>query len=260
MIKEMKKDLLNIRIYDTRVDLGGDAGKMIGNKIRELLDRQQYVNMVFGAAPSQDETLATLVAESGIDWGRVNGFHMDEYIGLGLGASQSFGKFLKDRLFDQLSFHAVHYLNGNANNLFQECERYTHLLSLHPTDIVCMGIGENTHIAFNDPHVAQFDDPELVKIVNMDDECRAQQVHDGCFNTIKEVPLQAITMTVPALFRSRFAYCMVPGNTKANAVHVTLTSDIQAKYPATILRKHPDATLFLDQESSALFTDKVEAR
>src|SRR6185437_602712 len=157
-MKIFKKDALEVRIYDDRVAMGSAAAEMVGQRINELLERQETVNIVFAAAPSQNEFLAA-VGEQPVDWHRVNAFHMDEYTGLPGDAPQSFGKFLREKLFSRVALRAVHYLDGNAANLAEECRRYRGLLEEHPTDIVVLGIGENTHLAFNDPHVARFDDP-----------------------------------------------------------------------------------------------------
>jgi glucosamine-6-phosphate deaminase len=158
---------------------------------------------------------------------------------------------LKDRLFSKVNCREVHYLNGNATNIQDECKRYSDLLVKYPTDIVCLGIGENTHLAFNDPHVADFNDPEIVKVVDLDQDCRTQQVNDGCFATINDVPTHALTITMPALFKSTFAYAIVPGKFKANAIDHTINSEINEKYPSTILRRHDHAILFIDEDSAS---------
>jgi glucosamine-6-phosphate deaminase len=175
---------------------------------------------------------------------------MDEYIGLRPYAEQAFGNFLRQRLFDQAPFLSVEYIDGNAVDTAEECSRYSQLLKRYPTDIVCMGIGENGHIAFNDPPVADFADPLLVKVVELDGSCRRQQVNDGCFLSLQEVPTHAITLTVPALMAGRFVYCMVPGTLKAEAVYNTLKQNIAEAYPSTILRRHTKAELFLDEDSA----------
>jgi glucosamine-6-phosphate deaminase len=179
---------------------------------------------------------------------------MDEYVGLRSDAPQLFGNFLKEKIFDKISLHDIFYLNGSAPDLDQECKRYAELLEHYPTDIVFLGIGENTHVAFNDPHVADFNDPVLVKIVDLDERNRWQQVDPddpSCFNHIEEVPTHAITLTVPALFESDYAYAIAPGEKKADAIYHTLTDEIQEKYPSTIFRKHRNAALFIDEKSAA---------
>src|SRR5690606_38953127 len=145
-------------------------------------------------------------------------------------------------------------IQGDAENIDEECERYSKLLMEHPADIVCMGIGENTHIAFNDPHVADFNDPKLVKIVDLDEKSRQQQVNDGCFPSFEDVPTHAITLTIPALTNAKYLYCMVPGKNKSRAIFQTLNEEINATYPSTILRQHPNSILFIDEDSASELT------
>jgi glucosamine-6-phosphate deaminase len=247
----INKDSLTTKVFESRSSMGLDAANLVSEKISELLKTKQFINMIFAAAPSQNDFLDELTKKD-IEWNRINAFHMDEYVGLDPNAPQGFGNFLKDRLFNKVLFRSVQYLNGNADDLEAECDRYANLLSLQPADIVCMGIGENTHLAFNDPHVADFNDQQVVKIVDLDMECRQQQVNDGCFSTIEEVPAYALTLTVPALVKAAYVYCIVPGEKKANAVYHTLNECITEKYPSTILRKHSNAILFIDEKSSVL--------
>ena len=181
---------------------------------------------------------------------------MDEYIGLDKDAPQGFGNFLWEHIFSQVPFRTVFYLNGQADNIQEACQEYTDLLLNYPADIVFMGIGENGHIAFNDPHVADFQDPYLVKIVDLDEKCRQQQVNDGCFSSIAKVPTHALTLTIPALYRAGYLFCMVPGKTKAWAVNETLTGAVSVRCPASILRNHPHATLYIDNDSSSIFMPK----
>jgi glucosamine-6-phosphate deaminase len=247
-------DNLITNIYENRAAMGEAAADMVCQKINELLNRQPFVNMIFAAAPSQNEFLAAFIENETIDWQRVNAFHMDEYIGLLENDPRTFSSFLKEKIFGKLPFHTVNYINGDPTAPDAECERYAELLTKYPTDIVCMGIGENGHIAFNDPHVADFNDPLKMKIVGLDMECRQQQVNDKCFDLLNEVPLHAITLTVPALIAGTYIYCMVPGAKKAKAVYNTLHAEINEKCPATILRRHEHAMLFVDKDSSALFS------
>ncbi len=249
--QELTANKLKVKIYDTRLEMGTRAATDVVAAIKSLLMQQDNVNMIFAAAPSQNEFLKTLSEEKSLSWNRVNAFHMDEYIGLHKEAPQSFGQFLKERIFAKVPFRQVFYIDGNAADPQQECSRYNDLLKQYPADIVCMGIGENGHIAFNDPHVADFNDPTLVKIVDLSAASRHQQVHDGCFTTIEEVPVAAITLTIPALVNANAVYCIVPGNTKARAVYHTFRSEIKEQYPSTILRKHGNATLYLDKDSAS---------
>ncbi len=245
----MRIDKLAVGIYKTRAEMGAEAAARVSAKINALLGQQETVNIIFAAAPSQNEFLNGLL-EASIDWSRVRAFHMDEYIGLAPDASQGFGNFLKERLFGKAGFLAVFYIDGGATDLKKECERYAGLLSEYPADIVCMGIGENGHIAFNDPPVADLNDPYRVKVVQLDLPCRQQQVNDGCFERLSLVPKHAITLTVPALMAGRFVYCMVPGPLKAEAIYQTLKGEISKRCPASVLRRHEHAELFLDVNSA----------
>jgi len=251
-MKQQAAGKLTVNIYESRALMGLAAADMVCNRITSLLMGQEFVNMIFAAAPSQNEFLAALAENTMVDWGRVNAFHMDEYIGLDKNDVRTFACFLNDKIFSRLNFHSINYINGNAADLSAECDRYTKLLLQYPADIVCMGIGENGHIAFNDPHVADFNDPLKVKIVTLDVDCRLQQVNDGCFAELTEVPGQALTLTVPALMTGTYVYCMVPGAKKAKAVYNTVCADIMVDYPSTILRRHDNAVLFLDGDSSSL--------
>ncbi|MCX6337450.1 MAG: glucosamine-6-phosphate deaminase [Bacteroidetes bacterium] len=249
MIQQFKASLLEVQVYQTRAEMGSAAAELLKDKINELLTTQPYLNIIFAAAPSQNEFLAALIKLE-IDWSRINAFHMDEYVGLDAAASQGFGNFLKQRLFNLVPFHSVHLINGNAADILEECARYENLLLEYAPDIVCMGIGENGHLAFNDPPVADFNDPVGVKMVELEAPCRQQQVNDGCFETIEQVPTHALTLTIPTLLKGRFIFCVVPGATKAVAVFNTLKQHISEEFPSTILRTHSNAILFLDVQSA----------
>lgn len=248
-MRELKKDKLQVNIYPGRPELGVAAAEILTAKIAELLKTKEYVNIIFASAPSQNEFLNEILKKD-IEWEKINAFHMDEYIGLDSDAPQGFGNFLKDRLFSKVSCRTENYLNGNIDPQ-EECKRYSDLLIKYPTDIVCLGIGENTHLAFNDPHVADFNDPLIVKVVDLAHDCRIQQVNDGCFSTIDQVPTHALTITMPALFKSDFAIAIVPGKFKATAINHTINSEISELYPSTILRRHNHAILFIDEDSAS---------
>jgi glucosamine-6-phosphate deaminase len=252
MFKELKTDNLDARIYPDRISMGNAAADMVCNQMVQLLNEQDFVNMIFAAAPSQNEFLAALIERTEIDWSRINAFHMDEYIGLPENHPALFSSFLKRQLFERVPFRSINYINSHTPDVLTECDRYAGLLLENPADIVCMGIGENGHIAFNDPHVADFNDPLKVKIVDLDMECRQQQVNDGCFPGLNEVPDHAITLTIPTLINGKYICCIVPGKNKAMAVYPTLFDEISERCPASILRKHPRAILFLDKDSSSL--------
>ena len=251
-MKNFKKDLLKVNIYDTRDEMGRAAAEDIKECILSLLKTKETINMIFAAAPSQNEVLYALATDKEIPWNRVNAFHMDEYIGLSADAPQGFGNFLKAHIFGLADFGSVSYIDITASDAEAECDRYADLLKKYPTDIVVMGIGENGHIAFNDPPVADFNDKKAVKPVELDEICRNQQVNDGCFAKLDDVPKTAITLTVPTLFAGEYLFCIVPAKTKANAVRATLCDDINEKCPATILRRHKNSVLYLDRDSSSL--------
>jgi glucosamine-6-phosphate deaminase len=253
-IQQFTADHLHVNVYANRDEMGMAAAKDAAAQIQALLNTKEFINIIFAAAPSQNEMLFHLAANDEIDWSRLNAFHMDEYVGLHSTAPQRFGHFLDQAIFGKLPFHEVHYINGNASNPEEECSRYAALLEAHPVDMVCMGIGENTHIAFNDPHVADFNDASMVKLVALDEVSRMQQVHDGCFASVEEVPRMAITLTVPALMRAASIFCVVPGINKAMAVGHTINADISALYPSTALRLHENARLYLDEKSASMLT------
>lgn len=253
MLQEFKADQLTVKIFADRKELGVAAAAMAAVTLRYLLAHKDEVNIIFAAAPSQQEFLDALKTAPGIAWHRVNAFHMDEYIGLPADAPQGFGNFLRKAIFDAVDFKSVNYLNGASNEI-----RYAQLLQTYPPDMVCMGIGENGHLAFNDPPVADFNDPLQVKVVALDLACRQQQVNDGCFVQLEQVPTHAITLTIPAMMQAPYIYCMVPGPTKAVAVRNTIEQPLQHAFPSTVLRTHPGAILFLDTHSSELLGTKIK--
>ena len=251
-MKSFVKDKLKVNIYENRTLMGEGAAKDIKERIKDLLSKKSQINMIFAAAPSQNDVLKALVEDKEIEWNRVNAFHMDEYIGLDKNAPQGFGNFLKAHIFGLVPFKSINYIDITTTDPEKEAERYGKLLLENPTDIVIMGIGENGHIAFNDPPVADFNDAKVVKPVKLDEICRQQQVNDGCFASIDQVPTHAMTLTVPTLVKAPYLFCIVPAPTKANAVYETLNGAIDEHCPASILRLQENAVLYLDDKSSEL--------
>ncbi len=237
-------DRLRVRVYADRAAMGAAAGMVVATAILERLARQPRAQAILGATPSQREMLAALGAAPGIAWARVTAFHMDEYLDLPDDAPQRFRHFLRERLFARVELSEVLYLaarpiaGDDDAAAAAECARYAALLQSAPIDIVCLGIGENGHIAFNDPPVADFADPALVKPVALDADCRQQQVNDGCF----------ATLTIPALTASAQLFCTVPGPMKRAAIRRTLAGPIATDCPASILRRHLDYTLYTDRD------------
>lgn len=251
LTKSFKADKLSVNVYNTRRNMGVAAAADVAACIKAELAVKPEIYMIFAAAPSQNEMLEALIAEDGIEWNRIHALHMDEYVNLAADAPQGFGNFLRRAIFDKVPFASVNLIGTDADSE-ATCRRYDALLSEHPVDIVCMGIGENGHIAFNDPHVADFNDPLKIKKVDLDLKCRQQQVNDGCFACLDEVPTHALTLTIPTLYNVKNIFCVVPAATKAEAVKNTVTGPISEACPASILRTHENAVLYIDADSGAL--------
>ncbi|NBH70881.1 glucosamine-6-phosphate deaminase [Clostridiaceae bacterium] len=247
MERELDFGKVNLKVYGTRGEMGKAAAKEAAECMRRMLKEQDEIHCVFAAAPSQNEFLEALIQEGGIDWSRVNGYHMDEYVGLGIGHPSSFNRFLSQAVFDCVPFKNVYLING-ANESGQEAERYASILERIAIDITFMGIGENGHIAFNDPDVADFHDAKTVKVVELDEVCRMQQVHDGCFLSLEEVPKKALTVTVPKLVSAREIFCIVPTKKKQKAVREALTGEVRETCPASILRETDNVHMYIDQD------------
>ena len=254
-MKTFKKDNLTVEVYENRTLMGEAAARDIKACFKKLLAEKAEINVIFAAAPSQNDVLKALVEDKEIEWNRVNAYHMDEYIGLDKDAPQGFGNFLKAHIFGLVPFKSVNYIDITTTDPEAEANRYGKILEENPTDVVIMGIGENGHIAFNDPPVADFKDSKVVKPVKLDEVCRQQQVNDGCFESIDKVPTHAMTLTVPTLVKAPNLFCIVPAPTKANAVYETLYGTIDEHCPASILRLQNNAKLYLDDKSSTLIKD-----
>ena len=255
-MKSFNKDLLKVKVYESRKAMGAGAAADIRAKLISLLAAKDEVNVIFAAAPSQNETLEALCSYDDIDWTRINAFHMDEYVGLAKDAPQRFSLYLFEHIFSKKPFKSINCIDPSGD-IEGECKRYSDLLEKFPVDVVVLGIGENGHIAFNDPGVADFNDPYLIKPAKLDEVCRNQQVNDGCFASIDLVPTHALTLTVPALLRASALFCSVPAATKAWAVRETLTAEISDRCPSTAMRRHSDATLYCDPDSSKDIKDLI---
>jgi glucosamine-6-phosphate deaminase len=247
-VRHSTVERLRVHSFATRRAMGRQAAQDIAVEIRDRLAGAAGVRMIFAAAPSQADMLEALIAESGIDWRRITAFHMDEYIGLPAGAPQRFAVWLRAHLFDRVPFAAVYPILPEGDP-HAAAAHYAALLDAAPIDIVCLGIGVNGHIAFNDPPVADFADPQDVKIVELDDVCRQQQVDDDCFPNLMAVPERAVTLTIPRLLRAERLFCVVPGAHKRVAVGRALHGPIMTDCPASVLRRHANCTLYLDAEA-----------
>jgi len=245
-------DHLAVSVYATRRSLGLASARAASAIIRAAIDKDGSAAVVFAAAPSQNEFLAQLRADSSIRWPRVAAFHLDEYAGLPASHPASFRRFLRERLMDHVPLAAFHQLAGDAPDLEAEADRYQGLLAEQPPVLVALGIGENGHLAFIDPGECDFEDARDVRVVALDDVCRRQQVHDGAFQHVEDVPRRALSLTVPFFLRIPHAVVTVPGAAKRQAVRDALEGPVDPRCPASALRKHPGAALFLDRDSAAL--------
>ena len=245
-------DLLKIEVHPDRAAMGAAAALRASTILREAIAGNGKARVILASAPSQNELLAGLTSAPDIDWSRVTIFHMDEYIGLPEHDAATFRNYQRQHVLSRVHPAVFHGLRGDYSDPIAESHRYSLLLAEAPIDLVCMGIGENGHIAFNDPPVADFHDPATVKVVVLDDLCRQQQVNDGCFPDFDSVPRQALTLTCPALMSGRAVVCAVPGPRKAAAVRSCLHNEVSTNCPATILRSHPNAVLYLDAASASL--------
>lgn len=244
-------DHLRVSIAADRASLGLLAAREAAVVLEAAIQTGGSARVILASAPSQNELLDALI-ESGVDWLRVTIFHMDEYVGLPPEHPATFRSYQRKHVLSRIKPAAFHGIRGEAADPAAECSRYHGLLREAPIDLVCLGIGENGHLAFNDPPVADFNDPEWVKPVELDHLCRQQQVNDGCFPTLADVPRTALTLTIPALLSARAVVGAVPGPRKAQAVRDTLKGPVSTACPASILRKHSNAALYLDKESAAL--------
>ncbi len=248
-------DSLEVEIHETRAFAGRAAARAVASAIADRLAETNRVNVVFAAAPSQDEFLAGLGADPTLDWSRVVAFHMDEYLGLTADHPASFRRYLSERLFRLKTAQGLvaRLIPGEKIDrpLFT-CAEYESLLLQSPPDIICAGIGENGHLAFNDPPVADFLDPVLVKVVRLDPACRLQQVNDGCFEQLADVPTHAYTITMPVFLRAPLVSVVAPGPRKARAIQATLKGPVTEACPASALRGCPGARLYLDRDSAKL--------
>jgi glucosamine-6-phosphate deaminase len=244
----------DVQVFADPDTLGAAAARDAAAAVRAAIDDRGHANVMFATGNSQFTFLDRLATTDGVDWSLVTGFHMDEYVGLPPDHPAGFGRYMRERVVAPLRPGAFHEIHGDVSDVDAECDRYAALLRAHPLDLCCLGIGENGHLAFNDPPVADFDDPSDVKVVELDDACRRQQVGEGHFTDVGAVPARAVTVTIPALLRAGRVLAIVPEARKAEPVRRALEGPIETACPASILRTRPQATLYLDADSSALLS------
>jgi glucosamine-6-phosphate deaminase len=241
---------LEIKVFDTKSALGNAAAGDAAKLINQAIDERDTAYVIAATGASQFEFLDSLAQED-VDWTKVVFFHLDEYVGLPESHPASFRRYLKERIVSRVHPRAFHFVNGEAVDAMAECRRVGNLIAQQTVDAAFVGIGENGHLAFNDPP-ADFETNEPYIVVNLDDACRQQQVGEGWFKTIDEVPTQAISMSIKQILKSREILCIVPDARKAQAVKASVELDVSRMHPASILQKHPRVTLYLDRESSSL--------
>jgi glucosamine-6-phosphate deaminase len=245
-------------IHADRASMGTAAAQLVQTELAHVVARQGGARIIMACAPSQNDYYAALVPLARATpeiWSRVHVFHMDDYVGLSAAHPQSFRHYLRTRFLDHVAVAAFHPLQAEETDIAAAARRYDAALAAAPIDVISLGIGENGHLAFNDPPVADFADPVRVKVVELDPICRQQQVNDGCFPTVDAVPRHALTITLPVFASAGLLACIVPTARKAEAVRATLLGPIGPACPATLLRQHPRAHLFLDQAAAALLAN-----
>jgi glucosamine-6-phosphate deaminase len=240
---------LDVRVQADRASMGRAAARQVADHLRNEVARNGRAAAIFASAPSQGEMLAALREDPEIPWGRITAFHLDEFVGVSAQHPSSFRRFLRERLFDHVGVSAFHGLDGEAKDPRAECARYAALLRDHAPSLAVLGVGENGHLAFIDPPECDFADPFDVRVVTLDEPCRRQQVHDGAFAALDDVPRTALSLTIPFLMRVPEVVAVVPGPAKRAAVGAALGGPLTPACPASILRRHPRATLFLDEAS-----------
>lgn len=242
-----------VRIFETRDALGEAAAKDAAAVIEHAIRERGEARVMAATGNSQYDVVKALAKLTSVDWSKVTIFHMDEYVGVDENHPAGFRRWIRERVEEKLHPKVVHYINGE-NDVDAEIVRYTALLEEGPLDLAFVGFGENGHIAFNDPPVADFRDPKMLKCVSLDDTCKQQQVNEGHFPTLADVPMQAITVTCSGLLRAAAWVSCVPEARKANAVKCALEGPIGTACPASISRLHENTSVYLDTESAALLT------
>lgn len=250
--REAPRDGVPIKVFPTKREAGEAAGRLAETLLQEAIDRNGSASLVVGAANSQIEIIETLASSTTVEWKKVTLFHMDEYVGISASHTASFRRWVREHLVDRVNIGTVNYVMGDARDPLAEAKRYSELYNAAPADLVLLGFGENGHIAFNEPEVADFEDPETMKLVYLDEKSRLQQVGEGHFATLEDVPRSALTLTCSALFAGRDWIVTVPEKRKAQAVHDAFAGPITEACPASLVRRHPGAVLFLDEDSASL--------
>lgn len=254
-IKTFTYDQLKVKVFQSDKELGQASAEFVEMQLNEAIQHKGSANLILATGASQFSFLEAL-REKVIAWDKITVFHLDEYKGISEQHPASFRKYLKERILDIVKPGQVYLINGDAENMDEMLNEYEALLAAHPIDIACIGIGENGHIAFNDPP-ADFNDPHLIKVVQLDEACRRQQFGEGWFPTLDDVPQEAVSLTIPAIMNCKIISCVVPDERKSTAVYNTLYGEISTACPASILRTHRNATLFIDLPAASQIRNKL---
>jgi glucosamine-6-phosphate deaminase len=251
LVKTFQVDALTVQLYRSASDLAQGAAQRVQEYLQEVIEARGGAAVLLATGNSQIEFLDTLIALGGLDWSKITLFHLDEYLGIDANHPASFRRYLRERVEIRVNPGAFHYIEGDARQPLDECSRYTELLRSQPIDLCCLGLGENGHLAFNEPSVADFNDPHTVKLVKLAEATRQQQVDGGYFPHLEAVPQYAFTLTLPALCSANKILCLAPESRKADTVKQMLQNVIGVECPATVLRQQAQAILCLDTESAA---------
>jgi glucosamine-6-phosphate deaminase len=244
-------------IYKTKDEMAAAAATSAAQAIRHAIQARGQANIILATGASQFEMLQHLVATKGIDWSKVVMFHLDEYTGLGPGHPASFRKYLQERFVDKVTpLRAAHFVKGDAEDPARECTRLGALIRAHPIDVACIGIGENGHLAFNDPP-ADFETEEPYLVVQLDERCRRQQLGEGWFETFEQIPARALSMSIRQIMKSRQLVVTVPDSRKADAVKNAMEGPVTPQCPASILQQHENCSIFLDAPAAALLSSRL---
>jgi len=249
---------MKVEVFESKMKLGGAAANKAAEIIRQAIAEREVAFVIAATGASQFEFLDALVVQD-LDWTKTVFFHLDEYVGLPASHPASFRRYLKERILDRIPVSAFHFINGEAEDVLEECRRVSRLISQHPIDVAFVGIGENGHLAFNDPP-ADFETDQSYIVVDLDEACRQQQVGEGWFKNIEEVPRQAVSMSIQQILKAHSVLCIVPDERKADAVKSCVEMEVSPLRPASILQTHKDVTLFLDRESSSLLSESSLVR
>ena len=246
---------MRIIVKEGKVEVGKEAAGIAYNAIAKVIEEKGEANIIAATGASQFEFFESLTSMRDLDWSKVRMFHLDEYVGISIEHPASFRKYLKERFIDKTGIKEYYFLDGDVENLEEEVGRLNNIISKHKIDIAFVGIGENGHLAFNDPP-ADFEEEKPYIVVALDEKCKKQQMGEGWFKTIDDVPKQAISMSVKQIMKSEIILCTVPDRRKAEAVHICMDKEISPQYPASILRDHKECYLILDKDSAFFLENK----